>query len=214
MKGIFTILFISFSLAVFAQSNIPETSEKGILILKDNTSVSYKNLKYEKGKLTYTNTANGKNEFVYDASVQEIKDGMEEHSSILTNPKKLTSNEEIRRYLEAGNNDVYMKGKKTSSLGTGFLVGGAACFVVGAVLNLSAPAETPSVTNQTTESTGSPVPLIIGLAGMGTGLVMKISGNSKMKEAINSYKSADNSKTKTEYFLVNNLNGIGLKMKF
>ncbi|MBU4537751.1 MAG: hypothetical protein L6264_08980 [Weeksellaceae bacterium] len=214
MKRIFTVLFMSFSLVAFAQSNIPESSEKGILILKDNTSVSYKNLKYEKGKLTYTNTATARSEFVYDASVQEIKEGMEVHSSVLTDPKKLTSNDEIRRYLEAGNNDLYMKGKRTSSLGTGFLVGGAACFVVGAVLNLTASAETPTVTNQTTESTGSPVPLIIGLAGMGAGLVMKISGNSKMKEAINNYKSADNSKTKTEYFLVNNLNGMGLQMKF
>ena len=111
------------------------------------------------------------------------------------------------------NNADYIKAKKLSQLGTGFLVGGGACFLVGGILNLSSGSgQTVNEVNQKAESQGSPIPLIIGLAGMGAGLVMKISGNSQMKKIKNN--SAFILKPVNEYFVVTNGDGVGIKMKF
>lgn len=220
MKKIFTFFAVLAAFFAMAQITIPETSEKGVLILQNNSQVNYRDLKYEKGKVTYVNANTNETEFVYDASIVEIRaDNSEKNSdktSVVENSfQKLGSDAEIKNFLLQSNNQNYIKGKKLNNTGTAFLVGGAACFVVGGILNLTSASDAqPTPQNPTIGSQGSPVPLIIGLAGMGAGLVMKISGKSKIKKAVHDYKTAESGNFTPVYYLVNSSTGIGIKVNF
>ena len=100
-----------------------------------------------------------------------------------------------------------------STICTGMAASMGAVLLVAGLLNLSSGSgQTVNEVNQKAESQGSPIPLIIGLAGMGAGLVMKISGNSQMKKIKNN--SALILKPANEYFVVTNGDGVGIKMKF
>lgn len=225
MKKALTLLFIVSSLAVYSQISIPESSAKGIIITQDNQKIFYTKLTYSKGKVTYTNAQNGAEEFLYDNSVKGIQeDGKavignvsEEHLAGTvknTEAPKLTSKKEIKEYLIQTNNVQYKKGRTVNNIGTALVAGGAACFVVGGILNLS-----KSDTNTTSglkngESTGSSVPLVIGLIGAGAGVVLKLVGHSQMKNAINDYRTADIKRFKPDYYVLNDRNGVGMMMKF
>ena len=226
MKNIFTIFtLLAFSL-FYSQIFIPANSSKGKIITQTDQIINYTNLKYDNGKVTYFNTGSNTEEFLYDNSVKSIQyqdaDGTAKYSgaamaeTTATKPveqkPKLTSNTDIKNYLLEINDPVYIKGKRENSTGNAFLVGGAACFATGAIINLSKSNEV--VMGQSSERAGSPVPLIIGLAGMGVGVIFKISGHSKMKKAINEYKTAQSYQPNTEYFVLADAKGFGLKLKF
>jgi hypothetical protein len=206
---------------LFSQVKIPTVSSKGHITTSTDLKINYTGLVYEKGKVTFINTETGKEEFLYDSSVKSIFDDSETGNDVektFLSEVEHTDHTGVKKSASSLTNDIYrtnadyIKGKKLSQLGTGFLVGGGVCFLVGGILNLSSgSAETVNAINQKAESKGSPIPLIIGLAGMGAGLVMKISGNSQMKKVKN---SAALLKPAAEYFVVTNNNGLGIKMKF
>ena len=220
MKKQFSMMLLFFAAFIFAQVNIPTKSEKGMILTKTNEKIYYQNLTYSDGKLKFVNTQNQMQEFLYDASVVDIKE-----NEVLTNQTnvaksyvnmqrtKLTSDEEIKNYLFSNNDPLYIKGKKLNNLGTGFLIGGATCFVVGGLLNLSKSKTSDEVTNG--ETKGSSVPLIIGLGGMGAGLIMKLSGSSQMKQAVNKYKTSFVFFfffMKKNFYLVADGKGLGLQL--
>lgn len=222
MKKQFSMMLLFFAAFIFAQVNIPTKSEKGMILTKTNEKIYYQNLTYSDGKLKFVNTQNQMQEFLYDASVVDIKE-----NEVLTNQTnvaksyvnmqrtKLTSDEEIKNYLFSNNDPLYIKGKKLNNLGTGFLIGGATCFVVGGLLNLSKSKTSDEVTNG--ETKGSSVPLIIGLGGMGAGLIMKLSGSSQMKQAVNKYKTSSvfsKENLQENLSLVADSKGLGLQLKF
>jgi len=206
---------------LFAQVKIPKNSSKGTITTSTDLNINYTNLVYEKGKVTFLNSETGKEEFLYDSSIKSmIYDAETVNETAFPKAESSVANTILRQSSEsslAKNNFIntadYIKAKKLNQLGTGFLVGGGACFLVGGLLNLSSgSAETVNEVNQKAEAQGSPIPLIIGLAGMGAGLVMKISGSSQMKKIRNN--SAYILKPTNEYFVVTNGDGFGIKMKF
>lgn len=219
MKKIFSLSFLLLSLLAFSQITIPAKSEKGILITQTDQKIEYRNLKYEKGKVVYTNTQTNQEEFLYDSSLKNIQ---ENNGAVLmatpnsTEPieavseQKLTSTKDIKNYLIKENNLQYKSGKSINTIGTVFVVGGAVCFVAGGISNLSHANKISSGE----EAKGSSVPLILGLVGAGIGVVMKISGHSQMKKAITAYKNADSRKFAPSYYVLNNKNGVGVMMKF
>ncbi|WP_223607263.1 hypothetical protein [Chryseobacterium sp. OSA05B] len=224
MKKFFTLLCIGASLAIYSQINIPETSAKGTITTQNGMVIQYKDLKFSKGKVTYKNVQNGTEEFLYENSVKAVQEASASEIETIpakasaatgSEPKqenpKLTEKYDIKNYLLKKQDSEYMKGRTVNNLGTAFVVGGAACFVVGGVLNLSKANDT-NVRNG--ESKGSPVPLIIGLVGMGVGVTLKLAGHSKMKDAINNYRNTAASKFTPSYYVLNNRNGVGVMMKF
>lgn len=225
MKKHLSVLLLFLATFFLAQINIPNKSQKGMILTKTNEKIYYSNLTYSDGKLKFLNIENQKEEFLYDASVSEIKE-----NEILTNQinpvsssspasmvkPKLTSNDDIKNYLLKNNDPLYVKGKKLSNLGTGFLIGGAACFVVGGLLNLSQSNNNEVVTSNNNKK-GSPVPLIIGLVGAGAGLIMKLSGHSQMNQAVNNHKTSsilNKDYLRENLVLVANNRGLGLQLKF
>lgn len=241
MKKIFLALALLIGTFLFSQTSLPQGSPKGTIITKTNQTIEFKNLKYEKGKITYTDKYSNAEEFLYDNSVKSMSyydnDGniksyeaqeiaaegisgnntnqtIAEQPKIPVKPAKLTSDNEIKNYLIQSRNQEYLKGKSLNNTGTLFLVGGAVCVAVGGILNLTSSPETPTITNQNPESKGSPVPLIIGLAGMAAGVVMKISGHSQMKKAVQNYKNYGVNKTSSSYYILADNKGLGLQMKF
>lgn len=215
MKKLLTVAAMCLSIALFAQVSIPKNSKEGVLVLKNNTEVQYRDLTYENGKVTYINKRTNTSEFVYDASVTEVREGTEE-ISMADSPsdEKLRTKKEIYHYLATSTDPQFVKGKKLNNTGTAFLAGGAACFVVGGILNLSAAGSQVVNNNGEVKSKGSPVPLIIGLAGMGAGLVMKLSGHAQMRKAMDNYQNADAKKFVPVFYVLNNSNGVGLQVKF
>ncbi|SIT09694.1 hypothetical protein SAMN05421786_105159 [Chryseobacterium ureilyticum] len=221
MRKAFMLLFALASFAAYSQISIPESSEKGIIITQTNQTIHYKKLSYTKGKVTYINTQNGEEEFLYDNSVKGIQEegkiavGTMSSESLTETVKnqdtKLTVKKDIKNYLIQKKDPQYMKGRTLNNIGTGLVVGGAACFVIGGLSNVS-KANDNSVKNG--DSKGSPIPLIIGLIGAGTGVVFKLVGHSQMKEAMNNYSTADIKRFKPDYYVLNDRNGVGLMMKF
>ena len=206
---------------LFSQVNIPKNSSKGTITTSTDLSINYTHLVYEKGKVTFINSETGKEEFLYDSSIKSmVYDAETVNETAFPKAESAVANTILKQSSESSlaknnfvNNADYIKAKKLSQLGTGFLVGGGACFLVGGILNLSSGSgQTVNEVNQKAESQGSPIPLIIGLAGMGAGLVMKISGNSQMKKIKSN--SAFILKPANEYFVVTNGDGVGIKMKF
>ena len=206
---------------LFSQVKIPKNSSKGTITTSTDLNINYTHLVYEKGKVTFINSETGKEEFLYDSSIKSmIYDAETVNETTFPKAESAVANTMLKQSSESSsaknnfiNNSDYIKAKKLSQLGTGFLVGGGACFLVGGLLNLSSGSgQTVNEVNQKAESQGSPIPLIIGLAGMGAGLVMKISGNSQMKKIKNN--SAFILKHANEYFVVTNGDGFGIKMKF
>lgn len=225
MKKIYILAFAFLSIVAYSQVNIPVSSSRGTILTKTDQKIEYRNLKYEKGKVIYTNLQNGQQEFLYDNSVKNIEEKTEttvlspeiksenSASSIVTLQKpKLTDKKEIQSFLLQEKDPQYKSGKSLNNLGTAFLVGGATCFVVGGALNLSSANKTYSFGEE--EPKGSPIPLIIGLVGMGAGVVMKLSGHSQMRRAVEIYKNSDTRKFTPSYYVLNNRNGVGLMMKF
>ena len=206
---------------LFSQVNIPKNSSKGTITTSTDLNINYTHLVYEKGKVTFINSETGKEEFLYDSSIKSmVYDAETVNEPAFPKAESADANTILKKSSESSlaknnfvNNADYIKAKKLSQLGTGFLVGGGACFLVGGLLNLSSGSgQTVNEVNQKAESQGSPIPLIIGLAGMGAGLVMKITGNSQMKKIKNN--SALILKPANEYFVVSNGDGVGIKMKF
>ncbi|WP_160136684.1 hypothetical protein [Chryseobacterium sp. c4a] len=225
MRKVLILLFIVSSLAAYSQINIPESSAKGIIITQDNQKIFYTKLTYSKGKVTYTNAQNGAEEFLYDNSIKGIReDGKnvvgnvsEEHlTGTVTNTEapKLTSKKEIKEYLIQTNNVQYRQGRTINNIGTALVAGGAACFVIGGILNLSKSDTDATSGLKNGESRGSSVPLVIGLIGAGAGVVLKLVGHSQMKNAINDYSTADIKRFKPAYYVLNDRNGLGMMMKF
>lgn len=220
MKKVILLPALLIGTLLFSQTNIPKTSSKGRILTSTDVNINYTQLVYEKGKVTFFNYETGKEEFLYDSSIKSIYDGetgsefsVPKTEYTLASPAITQPSESYLIKNDFVNNADYIKAKKLSQLGTGFLVGGGACFLVGGILNLSSSSsQTVNEVNQKAEAKGSPIPLIIGLAGMGAGLVMKVSGNSKMKKIKNN--SAFIIKPATEYFVVSNGDGVGIKMKF
>lgn len=205
------LLLMVLSLSVYSQVTIPATSAKGTIITQDNLKIEYKDLKYHKGKVTYINLQNGLEEFLYDNSVKDIKEAENLFTPVgenQTQSLKFTDQSDIKNYLIQQKDAQYMSGKKINNLGTAFIVGGGTCFLVGGLLNLS------SAKDVNDEAKGSPVPLIIGLVGIGIGVTMKIEGHSKMKKAVRNYQSADRGKFTPTYYVINNRNGVGMMMTF
>ncbi|MGG5210261.1 hypothetical protein ACQWU4_15165 [Chryseobacterium sp. MIQD13] len=224
MKKYFTLLCIAMSLAAYSQITIPETSLKGTITTQNGMVIEYKDLKFSKGKVTYKNVQNGAEEFLYENSVKAVQEANANEVSetpaqtpvmSAAEPKKenlkLTDKHDIKNYLLQQKDPAYIKGKGINNLGTAFVVGGAACFVVGGILNLS-KSNSSNVKNG--ESSGSPVPLIIGLVGAGVGVTLKLVGHSQMKDAVNNYKNANASGFTPSYYVLNDSNGVGLMMKF
>ena len=60
-----------------------------------------------------------------------------------------------------------MKGKSLNNTGTAFIVGGANSFAVGGILNLTSVTNKVPSSNGELSSTITPIPLIVGLAGIG-----------------------------------------------
>lgn len=246
MKKISLLIALLFACTIFAQTMIPQKSSKGTITTVTNLKINYKNLVFEKGKLSYTNADTDKEEFLYENSIKAVDSAplATNESLVEINSKKeteevvndqkgsatVTSTEnansqktftetvkEVSTNTKSSTNYLtdpdYIKGKKLNNLGTAFVVGGGACFLVGGILNLSKASKTVvNSTTQVSESTGSPVPLIIGLAGAAVGVVMKISGHSQMKKAKKS--TAFDFKKKNEYFVIANNNGLGMKLNF
>lgn len=222
MRKAFMLLFALASLAVYSQISIPEFSEKGIIITQNNQTIHYKKLSYSKGKVTYTNSQNGEEEFLYDNSVKGIQEEGKMASGTISSEgltetnknqdtSRLTAKKDIKNYLIQQKNPQYMKGRTLNNIGTGLVVGGAACFVIGGLSNVS-KANDNNVKNG--DSKGSPIPLIIGFIGAGAGVVFKLVGHSQMKEAMSNYSTADIKKFKPDYYVLNDKNGVGLMMKF
>lgn len=228
MKKQISILFLFLSVLLFAQVSLPTSSQKGLLITKTNERIYYQNLKYFDGKVTFFNVQTKQNEFLYDASISEIKENevlvLKEKATLNQNfsTPKLTSDIDIRNYLLNHNDGLYVKGKNQNSLGTGFLIGGGACFAIGGILNLSSKStvvDNGTYTAPTVKSSGGvgSIPLIIGLAGMGTGLILKINGSSQIKKAINKYKTGSvfsKENLQENLLVVANNNGCGLQLRF
>ncbi|MCW3161234.1 hypothetical protein [Chryseobacterium oryctis] len=218
MKKTFTLFFAVASMAVYSQIQIPATSSKGIIVTQNNTKIVYKDLKYEKGKVTYKNAQTDSEEFLYDNSIKSIEENenatvvQNSNSGILNTQKseKLTSMRDIKNYLKE--NDLkYKRGKGLSDVGTVFIIGGGATFLIGGISNLSSANE---VKSSGESKKGSSVPLIIGLGVAGAGLIMKIAGNSQMKNSIRNYQNSDARKFSPNYYVVNDGNGVGMMMKF
>ncbi len=97
MKKLLTLFFCTFTLFVFAQVTIPAKSDNGLIITQTKEKIYYKNLVYDKDKLTFFNIQTGKQEFLYDASVLEITENVTmpiaQNNSATESPKtnKLTS---------------------------------------------------------------------------------------------------------------------------
>ena len=51
MKKLLTVAAMCLSIALFAQVSIPKNSKEGVLVLKNNTEVQYRDLTYENGKV-------------------------------------------------------------------------------------------------------------------------------------------------------------------
>jgi hypothetical protein len=219
MKKTLTLLLAVMSLSVYSQITIPTTSAKGTIITQNDQTIEYKDLKYQKGKVTYINLQNGLEEFLYDNSVKNIQESNSTQLPVADNQNqnmasqslKLTAPSDIKNYLIQQKDAQYMKGKSLNNLGTAFIVGGGTCFLVGGLLNLSSASD---ANVNSGESKGTPVPLIIGLLGAGTGVVMKVAGHSQMKKAINNYQNADRRKFTPNYYVLNNRNGMGMMMTF
>ena len=221
MKKVLILASVLIGGLLFSQVKIPKNSSKGTITTSTDLNINYTHLVYEKGKVTFINSETGKEEFLYDSSIKSMiydaetvnETAFPKAESAVANTILIQSSESSSAKNNFINNADYIKAKKLSKLGTGFLVGGGACFLVGGLLNLSSGSgQTVNEVNQKAESQGSPIPLIIGLAGMGAGLVMKISGNSQMKKIKNN--SAFILKHANEYFVVTNGDGFGIKMKF
>lgn len=222
MRKVLTVLFAVASLALYSQISIPESSTKGIIITQDNQKISYKNLIYSKGKVTYTNIQNGAEEFLYDNSVKGIQEDGKSGVGLIpeenpgetiksTEIPKLTSKRDIKDYLLQQKDPLYMKGRTVNNIGTVLVIGGAASFVIGGLSNLS-KADSNGVKDG--EAKGSSVPLIIGLIGAGAGVVLKLVGHSQMKDAMDHYSTAGVRKFNPDYYVLNDRNGVGLMMKF
>lgn len=221
MKKVLILASVLIGGLLFSQVKIPKNSSKGTITTSTDLNINYTHLVYEKGKVTFINSETGKEEFLYDSSIKSmIYDAETVNETAFPKAESAVANTMLKQSSESSsaknnfiNNADYIKAKKLSQVGTGFLVGGGACFLVGGLLNLSSGSgQTVNEVNQKAESQGSPIPLIIGLAGMGAGLVMKISGNSQMKKIKNN--SAFILKPVNEYFVVTNGDGVGIKMKF
>lgn len=222
MKKIISVALLLLSLSVYSQVSIPENSRQGIITTKTDEIIEYRNLKYENGKVVYTNKNNNEQEFLYDNSVKSIKEidgSLNAKADTYSLPEnkdgdkiqKLSSKKEIKQYLLQQNNSQYKSGRTINSVGTALVVGGAATFFIGGISNLSSANKTYAYGE---EPKGSPVPLIIGLIGAGAGVVLKLTGHSQMKSAINQYKNADAKKFTPSFYALNNRNGMGLMMKF
>ena len=221
MKKVIILASMLIGGLLFSQVNIPKNSSKGTITTSTDLNINYTHLVYEKGKVTFINSETGKEEFLYDSSIKSmVYDAETVNETAFPKAESAVANTILKQSSESSlaknnfvNNADYIKAKKLSQLGTGFLVGGGACFLVGGLLNLSSGSgQTVNEVNQKAESQGSPIPLIIGLAGMGAGLVMKISGNSQMKKIKNN--SAFILKPAKEYFVVTSGDGVGITMKF
>ena len=221
MKKVIILASVLIGGLLFSQVKIPKNSSKGTITTSTDLNINYTHLVYEKGKVTFINSETGKEEFLYDSSIKSmIYDAETVNETTFPKAESAVANTMLKQSSESSsaknnfiNNADYIKAKKLSQLGTGFLVGGGACFLVGGILNLSSGSgQTVNEVNQKAESQGSPIPLIIGLAGMGAGLVMKISGNSQMKKIKNN--SAFILKPAKEYFVVTSGDGVGITMKF
>ncbi|KAA0128562.1 hypothetical protein FY557_08250 [Chryseobacterium sp. SN22] len=223
MKKIFTLLFAVASLAAYSQISIPANSSKGTIVTQDNTTIEYRDLKYEKGKVTYKNAQTGIEEFLYDNSVKSILEKTNpenpvsaENTSVspaLTERKeeKLTSLSEIRGYLRQ-NNRSYKSGRTVSDIGSGLIIGGGAAFLIGGLSNVS-KAEKSTLSSGAAKK-GSSTPLICGIIAMAGGVVMKIAGGAQMRNAVKEYQNADAGKFTPVYYVVNDGNGVGMLMKF
>jgi len=148
MKKLFTLLLVVTSLAVYSQISIPESSSKGIIVTQNNMTIQYRDLKYEKGKVTYKNAQTGIEEFLYDNSVKSIQENIQPEVSVtnensvvtssveIKKEEKLTSVREIKDYLKQ-NNSSYRTAKTLSDVGTGLIAGGGAAFLIGGLSNVS-----------------------------------------------------------------------------
>ena len=221
MKKVIILASMLIGGLLFSQVNIPKNSSKGTITTSTDLNINYTHLVYEKGKVTFINSETGKEEFLYDSSIKSmVYDAETVNETAFPKAESAVANTILKQSSESSlaknnfvNNADYIKAKKLSQLGTGFLVGGGACFLVGGILNLSSGSgQTVNEVNQKAESQGSPIPLIIGLARMGAGLVMKISGNSQMKKIKNN--NAFILKPAKEYFVVTSGDGVGITMKF
>lgn len=210
-------------MAAYSQISIPANSSKGTIVTQDNTTIEYRDLKYEKGKVTYKNAQTGIEEFLYDNSVKSILEKTNpenpvsaENTSVspaLTERKeeKLTSLSEIRGYLRQ-NNRSYKSGRTVSDIGSGLIIGGGAAFLIGGLSNVS-KAEKSTLSSDAAKK-GSSTPLICGIISMAGGVVMKIAGGAQMRNAVKEYQNADAGKFTPVYYVVNDGNGVGMLMKF
>ncbi|WP_333596959.1 hypothetical protein [Chryseobacterium flavum] len=140
MKRLFLLLSLSLPFWFFSQAVIPKESSEGTITATDNTIIKYRKLKFDNGKVNYINALTGKEEFLYENSVKEIRS--KERSAVLseTNRKESYSSEkelkkqDVNDYMTTSD---YLKGKRLNDFGTAFLVGGAACFVTGGNLSSS-----------------------------------------------------------------------------
>lgn len=241
MKKLITALAIAFSTFYFSQSSLPQSSPKGTIVTKTNQQIEFKNLKFEKGKLIYIDAKTNVEDFLYDNSIKSMSyqdndgnlryygagafnaedfKGSENDATKKSEQQqtisKLTSDREIKNFLIQSQNQAYLRGKSLNNTGTAFLIGGGACVAIGAIINLSsAKSVTVSQYNQEPESKAAgPIPIIVGLAGMGIGAALKISGHSQMKKAVENYKSSGITKTSTTYYALADNYGFGLKIKF
>ena len=214
-------MLILLSTFVFSQVKVPESSRKGTIVTQTNEIIEYRNLKFSNGKVFYTNANNNEEEFLYENSVKSIKE-IEENSNleildktnvdnISESEQKLISNHDIKEYLLQQNNTQYKSGRTINNIGTALVCGGSASFVIGGISNLSAANKTYRLGE---EPKGSPVPLIIGLVGVATGIILKIAGHSQMRNAVNTYKNSDSRKFSPSFYAVNNRAGLGLMMRF
>jgi hypothetical protein len=224
MKKIFTLLFAVASLAAYSQIAIPANSSKGTIVTQNNTTIEYRDLKYEKGKVTYKNPQTGIEEFLYDNSVKSITENTNPENTVsaentLISPvlktekreEKLTSVSEIRGYLRQNNPD-YKSGRTVSDIGSVLIIGGGAAFLVGGISNLS-KAEKSTLSSGPAKK-GSSTPLICGIIAMAGGVVMKIAGGAQMRKAVKEYQNADARTFSPSYYVVNDGNGVGMLMKF
>lgn len=222
MKKFFILLFAVAYLVAYSQISIPASSSKGIIVTQTNTTVEYRDLKYEKGKVTYKNAQTGIEEFLYENSVKSIQENTNPENvlpaasaaataSVPTQKEeKYTSISDIKGYLRQ-NNKSYKSGRMISDIGSGLIIGGGAAFLIGGLSNVS-KAEKSTVTG--TVKKGSSTPLICGIIAMAGGVVMKIAGGAQMRNAVREYQNADAGKFSTSYYVVNDGNGVGLLMKF
>ena len=205
MKKPFLIIALLFSSIAFSQISIPEKSEYGKITTTTGAVIWYKNLEYKNGKVSYIDTNSGSQEFLYDNSIKSIE---------ITEQKRASISEGISEVLkdlpDYKKDPDYIRGKKTGNWGTGFLIGGGLIFIGGGINNLSKANNTNNMSNNS--KSGTPLPLIIGLGAIATGVIMKIDGGSTKKKAKQKYLT-ENSVQK-EYSIVTNGNGVGLQIKF